>query len=188
MSMFADDCVMFLSGNNWNIIQRRMQRDFESVTEWTFRNNLRLNQGKTHAMLFGSRLKIANNHDPTPFSVQGKVVKFVDTQSYLGILLDSAMSLGPLIKSVKKRVSNKVFMLRKIRKYLNFDSALCVYKQTILPIIDYSGFLLLSCKNGDIDELQKIQNDVLRICNRTKLSDRVSLVTLHKNCNIIGLK
>ena len=36
MSLFADDCVMYLSGNNWNVIQRRMQRDFESVIDWTF--------------------------------------------------------------------------------------------------------------------------------------------------------
>ena len=36
-------------------------------------------------------------------------------------------------------------MLCKIHKYLNFQSAVAVYKQTILPIIDYAGLLLLSC-------------------------------------------
>ena len=66
----------------------------------------------------------------------------MNSHSYLGILLDSSMSLTPLLNSVKKRVTNKVFiyMLREIRKYLNFDATICVYKQTILPLIDYSGF------------------------------------------------
>ena len=79
-------------------------------------------------------------------------------------------------------------MLRKIRKYLTFDAAVVVYKQTILPIIDYSGFLLLSCSTGDIDELQVIQNDILRICNETRISDPVSIPELHRKCKIIGLK
>ena len=79
-------------------------------------------------------------------------------------------------------------MLRKIRKYLNFEAALCIYKQTILPLIDYAGFLLLSCRNSDIEDLQKKQNDVLRICTMSKLSDKVSIVILHKKCKILGLK
>ena len=79
-------------------------------------------------------------------------------------------------------------MLRKILKYLNFDATICIYKQTILPLIDYSGFLLLACKQKDLDDLQKIQNDVLRICNQTKLSDKVSVKERHKKCKIIGLK
>ena len=97
------------------------------------------------------------------------------------------MSLMPLVKSVKKKIANKVFMLRKIYKYLNF-AALCIYIQTNLPLIDYAGFLLLSCRSSDIDDLQKTQNDVLRICTMSKLSDKVFIVILNKKCKILGLK
>ena len=33
------------------------------------------------------------------------------------------MSLIPLIKDVKRRISNRLFMLRKIRIYLTFEAA-----------------------------------------------------------------
>ena len=138
--------------------------------------------------MIGSRMKLSSVKDPIPFRVMDKIVKYVDSHSYLGIILDSTMSFTPLMKSVKKRVSNKVFMLRKIRRYLNFEASISVYKQTILPIIDYSGFLLLTCTSSDLDELQVIQNDVLRICTMSKLSDRISRIELHKICKIIGLK
>ena len=188
ISLFADDCIMYLSGNNWNVIQRRIQRDFDSVIDWTFRNNLRLNHDKTNAIVLGSRFRLSNLHEPKVFMYLDKRIKFVNNHSYLGILIDSTMSLMPLLNSVKRRVINKVFMLRKIRKYLMFDATVCVYKQTILPLIDYSGFLLLACKQKDLNDLQKIQNDVLRICNQSKLADKVSLKELHKKCKIIGLK
>ena len=45
MSLFADDCVIHLLGNNWSTIKRRIQQDFDAIIEWSFRNNLRLNQG-----------------------------------------------------------------------------------------------------------------------------------------------
>ena len=63
---------------------------------------------------------------------------------------------------------------------MTFEAAILVYKQTILPILDYAGFLLLSLSNGELEELQIMQNDILRICNKTKLSDKVTLVELHK--------
>ena len=120
-SLFADDCVMFLSGNNWNVIHRRMQRDFQAVIDWTLCNNLWLNQEETYAIIFGSKLRLSNIRDQAAFCMSGKNVKFISNQSYLGITLDSTMSLMPLIKSVMKKIPNKVYISRKIRKYLNLD-------------------------------------------------------------------
>ena len=87
------------------------------MIEWTLCNNLRLNQGKTKAMIFSSRYRLSNLVEPSPLKMSGEVVNFVKHHSYLGIMLDSAMSLNPLVKSVKKKVSNKIYMFRKIRLY-----------------------------------------------------------------------
>ena len=37
ISLFADDCVIYLSGNNWDSIHRKIQRDFDCIVEWTSR-------------------------------------------------------------------------------------------------------------------------------------------------------
>ena len=66
-------------------------------------------------------------------------------------------------------------------------AALSIYKQTILPVLDYAGFLLLSC-NSDCSDLQKMQNDILRICYRLKLSDQVSIKELHKKSKMLSLE
>ena len=44
------------------------------------------------------------------------------------------------------------------------DSALAIYKQMILPLFDYSGFLSISCNKTDREDLQVIQNNALRHC------------------------
>ena len=179
---------MYLSGNNWTDIHRKMQCDLSAVIDWTFRNNLRLILEKTKAMIFSTRNRLSKLQDPVPFVAGGKSIKFVNNHVYLGVTLDPAMTLSPMRKFIKKRVSNKIFRLRKIRKYLTFDAALLIYKQTILPIIDYVGFLLIASIQSDLDELQVLQNDILRICKRTQLADRVSIPELHSRCNIISIK
>ena len=98
------------------------------------------------------------------------------------------MSLQPMLKQVKKSLTNKVYSLRKIRKYINDRAAISIYKQTILPIIDYSGFLLLSCSHGDQCALKKVQNDVLRICYKSRLPDKVKISELHKKARILSLE
>ena len=188
MSLFADNCIINLSGINCDTIKSKMQNDFNAIDDWKHRNSLRLNVGKTNAIIFGNRHSLSNLKDPTRFCMSGNYVKFVQNHLYLGIVLDNTLSWCPQIKSVKKKLNNKVYMLRKIRKYLILDAAVVVYKQTILPIIDYSGFLLLSCSSGDINELQVIQNDILRICTETRISDRVSIPELHQKCKIIGVE
>ena len=116
------------------------------------------------------------------------LTSLVSYQVNLGIMLDQMMTLTPLTKEIKKKISNMIFMLRKLRKFLTFDAAVSVYKQMILPIIDYVGFMLISCRKEDRNDFQILQNDILRICNMSRLSDRVSIPYLHAKCKILSLE
>ena len=98
------------------------------------------------------------------------------------------MTLLALYKNVVKNVSNKIVMLRKIRKYIDNHTAICIYKQTILPILDYSGFLLISMTKAQKNEFQTMQNDVLRFAKNVRLVDRISRKDLHKEANLLSLE
>ena len=97
------------------------------------------------------------------------------------VILDDEMSLIPLLKNIKKLINNRMFQLRKIRKYINTHAAILIYKQTILPIFDYHGFLLISLNVGDKNDLQVMQNDALRYCNGLNLLDKISIPVLHNS-------
>ena len=186
--MFADDCVIYQTGNTWDTIRGKLQLDLNEILQWTSENSLSLNGNKTQAIIFGPRAKLSRIQNPDPIMISDVSVKFVKQYSYLGVTLDREMSLHPLIKGVKKSITNKIFNLRKIRKYITEKAALVIYKQTILPILDYSGFILLSCGKGDRFDLQKIQNDILRVCCKIKWQEHVSIKDLHKRCKIISIE
>ena len=67
-------------------------------------------------------------------------------------------------------------------------AAVILYKHMILPFMEYAGFMLLPCTIDDRSELQKCQNDALRLCTRIWVSDHVKIEDLHSRCNIISLE
>ena len=91
-------------------------------------------------------------------------MKLTDKYTYLGVSLDKEMTLTGLLSDTKKSVLNRLSNFRKIRRYVNEKTALTVYKQTILPVFEYAGFILIACNKSDRYDLQVIQNDALRTC------------------------
>ena len=186
--MFADDCIIYQSGNTWDSVRIKLQFDLDTIISWTGNNFLSLNSSKTQSMIIGSRNKLNNLVDKTPLLVDGNIVKFVKQYNYLGIILDEEMTFQPMLKQVKKTITNRLFNLRKIRKYIMDKAAVSIYRQTIVPIIDYSGFVIITCCKSDRYDLQKIQNDILRVCYRSYLKDRIKISDLHIKANMLSLE
>ena len=63
-----------------------------------------------------------------------------------------------------------------------------LYKHIILPFMEYVGFMLLSCNIEDRRELQRYQNDALRMCTLNRLSDSIRIEDLHAKCRIVSLE
>ena len=114
-------------------------------------------------------------------------LEIVDKYNYLGIVLDKHMSLTSLVSNVKKNVIAHLFKLRKLRRIITTDCALSIYKQTILPLFDYGGFMLYSINQSDKNDLQVLQNDALRTCYNVYRRDRVSVKNLHTQAKLLSL-
>ena len=61
-----------------------------------------------------------------------------------------------------------------------------IYKLTILPYMEYAGFLVIACSVDDRRE--RCQNDALRMRTKQKISDHVRINDLHARCKIISLE
>ena len=188
INMYADDCILYFSGNSWERVHTELQNSLANISVWLKGNALKLNVKKSKCLIIAnSRKRTSLNHN-LKLSVSGEPLEFVDHYNYLGYCLDADMSLKPLLSHVKRITTSKIGTLCKIRKYMTVDSALAIYKQMILPLFDYSGFLLLSCNKTDREDLQTIQNNALRSCLGIRLNDRISLVDIHKSANLVSLE
>ena len=188
INMYADDCILYSSGNDWNKMILKTQPELDNIQNWCDNKKLRLNVNKSKSLIFGSRNKLGKVDYGKSLNIAGEHLKFVDKYKYLGVSLDKEMTLNSLLADVKKSVLQKLFTLRKLRYYITDKTALTIYKQTILPFFDYAGFLLIACNKSDKHDLQVIQNDALRTCYNVRRRDRLSISKIHKKSNLLGLE
>ena len=109
--MYADDCILFISGNDLNRMLHKIQPEVNSVQKWCVSNRLKINESKSKVILFGSRQKLG----PIDYSIQiilgTSSLNYCNKYKYLGVTLDSEMKLTTLLADTRKTVSNRLFNL-----------------------------------------------------------------------------
>ena len=128
--MYADDCILYCTGNTWERVHSTLQEALDNISNWFEFNALKLNVKKAKCLIISTKAKLKKVDRSKMLNVTGQTLDFVDSYNYLGFLLDNEMSLKPLLSHVKKIVSTKIKTLHKIRRFLNNDSALSIYKHS----------------------------------------------------------
>ena len=186
--MFADDCVLYKSGKNWGLIYDALQQALDTYVGWGEDHNLRLNVTKTKAMFISNTYKAREIECHAHFNAGNRQILFVNKFCYLGCIIDNEMTMVPEYKAVYRRVEHKIFMLGKLRYFIDKRAALLVYKQAILPFMDYAAFVLMSCGKGSKKDMQILQNNALRICLRYCMVDHVTVEQLHEEAKLQSLE
>ena len=99
------------------------------------------------------------------------------------------LSYDKFLDSVVNKTTKKLHVFRKITRSISIDTAIVVYKQMILPLLEHCNFLLNSGKKCKLDEIDKVQSKCLRIIeNCYYTGDRKKENVLCKDYNIDSLQ
>ena len=156
--MYADDKVIFFSSAQLMEVELKLNMELTSLSEWLCGNKLLLNLKKTEFMVFGTQQRLCRQAiDGIDITLGGESVKCCDTFKYLGVILDSSLSLNQHIDHVKKKVSKMLGIFSRARASLTIESANRVFKSMILPILDYCGAVFHICGKGNEECLESLQ-------------------------------
>ena len=109
---------------------------------------------------------------------------------YLGLLLDTELNFNSLRDNLYKRVNLKISFFKKIRKYIDVNMAITIYKSTILPIIEYADFVYDNNIKYVHKKLQTLQNQGLSVVYNQYIlhfAQRDSTEILHTNAKLFRL-
>ena len=177
---YADDTVLLSNNPNYDQACLEIQAGLSQLENWCSLNGISVNPKKSKAMLFGTNNQLARCKSKQIY-IDNCEIEYVSTYTYLGMLLDKSLSLENHLQKVIQRTTAKMVELRKMRRFLNTQAALMVYKSMILPIIEYGNIFLGACSLDSRKKLQSLQNKSLR-CALSE--DKYSNVDeLHKKAN-----
>ena len=184
MLMYADNTVVFASGKNLGEVNRLSQNSFNRIISWCNLNKLTINENKTKFSLFNNK-----GQDGDVILCKGKPLEIVNSYKYLGVDVTSDFNFDEYVKNVYKKVNYKVYMFSKIRKFITTHAAIMIYKQTIVPYLDYASFLIDSAHQYTLANLDKIHKRCMRLIKFKKKAEREeNITTLMRAYNIQNIR
>ena len=143
-------------------------------------NCLKLNDGKTDFILFGSKHMLDKLSD-IHINIGSSTIAPVKQVRNLGFIMDASMTLSSHISSIVKSASFQVRNLGRIRKFLDSKTTEQLVHAFITSRLDIGNSLLHGLTKEQIHRLQLIQNTAARLVTRTKRSSHITpiLFDLH---------
>ena len=183
ISLFADDAVIYCSNYDQYFIQIRMERALDKIIAWCANNFININIDKTKFCIYGTKSRIKSIDINTIGDEDNQILR-CHQYCYLGVKLDECLNLKQNFNIVFKKFSHKVYQFSKIKKYINTPTRILVYKQTVMPLVEYVSFILNMNISQDVKKLQRLQNRALRMCYDIDRPRDISTTELHAMAHI----
>ena len=183
--LYADDTVIYHTDDDVNISKMKLEANLKRFTVWCAGNALTVNVKKSKYVIYGLKSQTRKLKDHSLFMANTRLDK-VASYNYLGVNLDMNLSFHKYLQSCIQRATHKIYMLSKIRRYIDFFTAITIYKTMILPVMEYGDIAYDKSDAKLLDKLQLLQNRALRICINRNM--HIPIILLHRECKIAKLE
>ena len=154
--LFADDTEIHSSVSDIGSAVDNVNEDLVSIEKWLKENEMVTHPKKSEVMKIGSRPALMNTGDVV-IKLNNQILKEVSTYKYFGVLLDNQLIWKDHLLYICKRIYPKLSLLNRLSSFLPRYVLLNIYKQTILPILDYGCIVWLDCSKGMSEKLERLQ-------------------------------
>ena len=162
-NLYADDVLLYVSGQNVNEVNEKLQRSVNNIKVWYDKNLLVVNASKSNVLMVTTKQRehfITENIDVL---FGQEKLENVDTCQYLGVHIDKNMNWHYQIDRLSKDLNAKIWNLSHLRSFLPIDVLLDLYKSLIQPKIDYAITIWGYTNEVNLERIQHLQNRVARV-------------------------
>lgn len=181
VKLYVDDIVIILSHPNSVIALKTLHRAVNILFKNCTKAGLVINVNKTRLTWYGTPHSLKYVTD-SPLKINDALVKTVDKFTYLGVTIDSKLTMAPQADSMVQKANYLSYRFVKLRTGLSRSIATLLYKQTVLPKIDYCSFVTMVAPNTYTEKIQRIQNRMLRQCILSFKNWEYTIDEIHDLC------
>lgn len=122
--IYADDVVLYLSGDSLDTIFTSMLSDIDEIHTWSIVNKLSVSSSKTKTMMLARPTRLRNLPTLKNLKIGTKPLEWVHSFTYLGIIIDEHLSFNAAIGQMHRKAAYKLKTLYYIRRSLTPHSGL----------------------------------------------------------------
>ena len=169
--MFANDTSITAIGKSIQEVHHKLQTDLHTFQKWCEYYAMIPNAQKTKAMfisasqftkaMFISASQFTQNKVKNSLNLDlllnNQVIEYTDSEKLLGIHIDTSLSWKKQVETMLKKCNTMLYLLLRIRFFLNIDVRKLFYIAYILPHLDYCCTVWGNCRYDLLDDVYKFQ-------------------------------
>ena len=169
--LYADDTAIFFAHKELPMIQSTLQQDLNALNNWFYENGLVVNCSKTNILLFGSNKRLANVNNLTLKLDEITASHNIASTKYLGLIMDSNLNWHDHIDYIASKVSSRLCLLGRIRKYITVDTCKQLHCSLIQPLCEYCDIVWSNADKTHLQRLLRLQKRGGRLILKHKTND-----------------
>ena len=168
ISQFVDDSATWVTSKDPNLVVEKAQAVLKVIEQWSKKYGFIINPKKTQVVMF-HRPRISPPEKRKKFpklKLCDQELDYAEDAKFLGLFFDKFLNWKTHIQYIKQRCMKDMNLLKCVKgsKWgVNKTNLLRIYKALILSKINYGSIVYASACDTQLAELQKVQNQALRI-------------------------
>ena len=162
-AMFADDLVLWTSGTDLQKLQNELNQALMTISTYCELWKLKVNSRKTVYTIFTLSPTVA--HAKLQLQVQDQNIEKEETPTYLGVRLDTRLTLKPHFDDIATKVSKRLNLLKRLASTnwgTNKKTLRQLYTGYVRAVFDYSAPLQVIASKSNKEKLDRKQSEALR--------------------------
>ena len=161
-SIFVDDYLISIAGNNKREVQNILQTAIDNITKWAENCGFKFSSSKTCAVTFTRQHLV-----PQPLlKLYKEPIQYKNSTKFLGMIFDTRLTWEPHIEHLKIECTKTLNMI-KVLSHTSWGAdrktLLMLHNSLILSKIDYGCQIYASATTTKLSKLNPIHNAGLRL-------------------------
>jgi len=193
---FADDTFITVEADTLDELKKRATREGEKVLQFFAANRMVANPSKTGLVVFRPSKTLHEGADTVQIDLDGVKIIEVNETTLLGVKISNDLNWKAHINYINSKINYTTSVLWRLRKVLGSGELRLLADGLFMSRIRYClpVFGIESLRTNDneptsstMSELQKAQNDVLRIITGRKRRDHIKIADMLKDTGFLSV-
>ena len=156
--LYADDTTLHENGQSVSDIKTKLQIGLNNLQELCKYNEMVLNTAKTKIMLITTRQKRLHiSTEDMALTYNDETLNNISDDKILGVQVDDHLLLSNHIDKIARKIISNIWVLSRIKGFLNKEHRVQFYKSFIQPHIDYCNIVWGNASQNNLLRLFRLQ-------------------------------
>ena len=145
-------------------LEHELNADLENISMWCKSNKMATNTAKTHSMLVTTwQKRIHLEKKDMDVHYEGNTLQNSEAEKVLGVTIDQHLNWNQHVFTVHSKVSQALYVFRKIKSHLPYRYRIMFYNAFIQPHFDYCSIVWSTTSGFNMNRLLKLQKRAARL-------------------------